>query len=696
MGRLLSCQRSALLVIVDKVRRLRSRLAVLDVFDQGPEALEKIIGSMAEDGAKPSSKLVADDCDLLPSAGLVCPLKYISSEHRSIVTDDTKLFPSPIPGLDKFANIKGDDRPEYIRLVVRQLRTGKVELRRDVKAGGTVFGVAKKGSKKVREVWDGSRVSDVCVPPPPPPMLATPCSFPRIEVAHGKKLLLSKKDCRCFFDQLRLPEAVRLWTGRPPVGIDELIQIGGMSRSELVDLLPQFARLRTGDIFFPVSRVWCMGFAWSSFIAQSTLLACCRKAGLRDAMCICDSQPTPDVSTEAFALATDDVMHFTTIGPHVAERRMADLDQALLNEGIEKHPKKDEVAVETGTCIGVDLFEGSFFCAHAPKLALLLAAILEIIRRGECSPKGYHAVIGVAQWMFLLNRPSFSILDSSYAFTRLTPELEVRPLGHAEIKELTLILGLAPYFEADLRRVWAPMLTATDASSEFGFGACVAPCTQDVARQVGRLAEIRGAYIRLTRDGGPTDEPERQRLGQPHRLHLSKRAFKDVLSMRHRYKAHAGSLEASGLLLLLRWISRTPKHHSRRVPILVDAQAVLGAAAKGRTSANSFKRDMQRIAAVTLASDILPAYVYIPSEENPADAPSRGVLKPRAKIGKGLTKLPVRKRVTKVSNQMRGLPKWRTSSDHVADFLQRSGSAEKKMFEGLFDQLDAGALPFLD
>ena len=94
-----------------------------------------------------------------------------------------------------------------------------------------------------------------------------------------------------------------------------------------------------------------------------------------------------------------------------------------------------------------------------------------------------------------------------------------------------MILGLAPYFEADLRREWAPMLTATDASSEFGFGASVAPCTQDVARQVGRLAEIRGAYVRLTRDGGPTDEPERQRLGQPHRLHLSKRAFKDVLSM---------------------------------------------------------------------------------------------------------------------------------------------------------------------
>ena len=166
--------------------------------------------------------------------------------------------------------------------------------------------------------------------------------------------------------------------------------------------------------------------------------------------------------------------------------------------------------------------------------------------------------------------------------------------------------------------------------------------------------------------------------------------------MKHRYKAHAGSLEASGLLLLLRWISRTPKHHLRRVPILVDAQAVLGAAAKGRTSANSFKRDMRKIAAATLASDILPGYGYIPSEENPADAPSRGVRKLCAKRSKGLSKLPVRKRVAKLSSQMRGLPSWRTSSDHVADFLGRCDTAEQKMFEAIFDQLDAGTLNLLD
>ena len=84
---------------------------------------------------------------------------------------------------------------------------------------------------------------------------------------------------------------------------------------------------------------------------------------------------------------------------------------------------------------------------------------------------------------------------------------------------------LAPYLEADLRRKWAPRITATDAPVVFGFGAPIATCTEDVARQFGRLAETKSAYVRLARDGGPTEEPEKHRLYRPHRLHLSKRSF---------------------------------------------------------------------------------------------------------------------------------------------------------------------------
>ena len=194
--------------------------------------------------------------------------------------------------------------------------------------------------------------------------------------------------------------------------------------------------------------------------------------------------------------------------------------------------------------------------------------------------------------------------------------------------------------------------------------------------------------MRLARDGGPTDEAEKPMLGIPHQLNLSKRAFRDVISAKKTRDAHPGSLEASGLLLLLKWITRSSKNFSRRIPVLVDAQAVLGAAAKGRTSAGSISLDMKRIAVVVFSSDILPSYVYIPSEDNPADAPSRNVR--TTKFGKRgarpvIGRLPVKNKYVKhkVSNQERGLPWWASSDDLVNEFLTnccpdgRKGSFEK-------------------
>ena len=79
---------------------------------------------------------------------------------------------------------------------------------------------------------------------------------------------MSKKDCRCFFDQLALPTSTQPWTGRPPVTVGKLVDIGGLTLVEVASLLSRATRLRRSDVVYPVSLVWCMGFAWSSFVAQ--------------------------------------------------------------------------------------------------------------------------------------------------------------------------------------------------------------------------------------------------------------------------------------------------------------------------------------------------------------------------------------------------------------------------------------------
>ena len=77
----------------------------------------------------------------------------------------------------------------------------------------------------------------------------------------------------------------------------------------------------------------------------------------------------------------------------------------------------------------------------------------------------------------------------------------------------------------------------------------------------------------------------------------------------------------------LRWLLRCPRRHSRRTVLLIDATAVCGAVAKGRSSAPTIARELRHIAALSIAGDLLLRVVYVPSEDNPGDASSRGIVR---------------------------------------------------------------------
>ena len=62
--------------------------------------------------------------------------------------------------------------------------------------------------------------------------------------------------------------------------------------------------------------------------------------------------------------------------------------------------------------------------------------------------------------------------------------------------------------------------------------------------------------------------------------------------------------------------------HRKRVAMLIDAKAALCAVAKGRTNAPAFHHTLRSINALLLATNTLLRPGYVPSEDNPADAPS--------------------------------------------------------------------------
>ncbi len=91
-----------------------------------------------------------------------------------------------------------------------------------------------------------------------------------------------------------------------------------------------------------------------------------------------------------------------------------------------------------------------------------------------------------------MQRGMFPIFDEVYAFVRELPPDAPRPLPLGVQDALWVLLVLLPLLQASLDRAWLGEITATDSSSEYGFGAAYAQCSPAEVASLGRLAEQRG------------------------------------------------------------------------------------------------------------------------------------------------------------------------------------------------------------
>ena len=232
----------------------------------------------------------------------------------------------------------------------------------------------------------------------------------------------------------------------------------------------------------------------------------------------------------------------------------------------------------------------------------------------------------------MLNRPSFACFHEVYEITRTAghanDHLPIKLPG-AVLQELLSFVLLAPFLEVEFDKPWGDELIATDASDAFGFGVSVASVGASASASLSRAAVGPGRYVHIAGDEAAPAGSPRARAGAPVSLPISRSAFRSVISSRRRFAGHSGALEAAAFSLGLRWLLRAGSRHGLRQVFLIDATAVQGAVRKGRSSAPSIRREISRIAALTLAGGLNITYLYVPSEFNPADDPSRGVVVPR-------------------------------------------------------------------
>ena len=137
-----------------------------------------------------------------------------------------------------------------------------------------------------------------------------------------------------MFDQEALPPTLRCYMGRPAVGRDELLQ-AGLSQAELASFLEDKEGL-SAQLLFPVSRVWCMGFGWSSFVTQTAMLGICAHAGLSDEYLLAPDRPAPTSSDVMPSVATDDIMVFSNAEAGCVTGWTARIDASLESHGLLK------------------------------------------------------------------------------------------------------------------------------------------------------------------------------------------------------------------------------------------------------------------------------------------------------------------------------------------------------------------------
>ena len=195
-----------------------------------------------------------------------------------------------------------------------------------------------------------------------------------------------------------------------------------------------------------------------------------------------------------------------------------------------------------------------------------------------------------------------SILQALYTLLK-TRDRVLKPTLRARC-ELEALVNLSPLVHGDMRRVQHRLCLCSDASLRGG-AVIYAPCPEEITNLTSQL------YLR------PSDQISDTLTD------LKNCEWKLAVQIQWDFKAHINCLEASAVILGLGWALRSREVLKQRLPLAVDSQVIFFALSKGRSSAPGINIYCRRVAALCLAGQIRLLPLWVRSEYNPADGPSR-------------------------------------------------------------------------
>jgi len=240
-----------------------------------------------------------------------------------------------------------------------------------------------------------------------------------------------------------------------------------------------------------------------------------------------------------------------------------------------------------------------------------------------CVPVSGHQLqrlLGAWNYCCSFRREYASVLGRSYTLASKMPPQRKILLGGPVVDELLTLCFCAPFMFTNLRAQPCLDIVASDASSYAG-GACVTRVSENLWHELYDRSEEAGEYVRL--DWG-ADEPASELVD--HRSFVSpfcaSVSWRVICQYKFRYVKHINILEAESLLTAVRWIVKQG-YRSCRCIFLVDSRVLTGAVCKGRSSSIQLNYVLRKLAGYALTYDLYYEIVWVQTEFNPADAPSR-------------------------------------------------------------------------
>jgi hypothetical protein len=511
----------------------------------------------------PSSVGSADLLNLLPlhlHTMYSSPQTLLRPSHEVKRTRKPVLFASP---------------SEYTSLIHRMYILGMIEFTQHPKVVNGVFGVPKDGDS-IRLIIDARPANAVFIDPPKV-HLPTPDLLSQMIAPAHQPFFVAKVDLDNFYHRLTLPSWLRPYFALPSIRACD-VGLGGVYGSD--------------TFIYPCCKTLPMGWSHSVFIAQAA------HEHLLDTQTNLSPQHR---ITHDNDLKLDRARHQVYIddlnlfGPDPNE--LAQLQKQYISAaesvGLPVKPSKVVLPSDTGVeCLGLTVNGSQHEVGLSiSKLVNLRSDTVRLLSSNECTGVMMSQIVGKWTWAALVSRPLLSVFSAVYRFIECAGYRQFT-IWNSVRRELSMMIDLAPLFFTKLSSEWFDRLVATDASNTG-----------------------QGVVAVKTSTSNPF---ETEAAKQPTSCKWS-----TIISSPWSHREHINSLEIRAVSSAIKWILSFPHSISRRVGILSDSLVAIFSITKGRSSSPMLLPRLRQLASSVLASGLRLYLSWIPSEYNPADAPSR-------------------------------------------------------------------------